>query len=309
VSPETIPLINGSKWARETIPDVIDVIAQNSKLSRKEQRILLEKRFQKFYRKTSNGWTTYQGDLLRTDEEFRHHMYWTWIDQFALPTCKHFMLIINTKYNYALSSHGKRLAERLGKPSFEDMLRHVVINVDEDKWRVLDILKRAGTPLNSVTLQEELERIDVRVRKHEHLRKFLYFLQEIRLVNEKPPSFYQLDKARYDRCSKLLHYRSCDDVNDEEFIRALYEMWDNEQRRSHSSFVDIDDLRALVSRALKVSESCFNEKLRKVPLRIGRFQLLFSQAAFPKEKVGIERNGRYFNYVSIYQREGRKGKP
>jgi hypothetical protein len=307
MSREIIPLINGSKWARETIPDVIDIIAKNSKLSRKEQRILLEKRFQRFYRKTSDGWETYQGDLLRTEEQFRHHLYWTWIDQFALPTCKHFMMIISTKYNYALSSQGKRLAEKLGKPGFQDMLRHVVINVDREKWGVLDILHK--TPLDVVTLREKLERTDVRVRKDEHLRKFLSFLQEIGLVNERPPSFYQLDEARYERCRRLLRYRSCDDVDDVEFVRVLYKQWDNEQRRSHSSFVDIDELRASVSRALKVPESCFNEKLKKVPLRVGQFQLLFSQAAFPRENVGIERKGRYFNYVSIYQRKGGGAKP
>ena len=311
MSREEIPYVQGSKWALQIIPDVAEIVRDNSTLSKREQRLLLEERFRRFVRKTGDGWENTEGELLRnrageplkTEEEVRHHLYWTWIDQFALPTCMVFMIIIRTKTNYVLSSQGKRLAEKLRKPGFEDMLRHVVIDVDKEKWGVLDILHKS--PLDFDALRQELERTGVHVRKDVHLRKFMSFLEEIGLVKEKPRSFYQLDEARYERCRSFLRYRSCDDVGDREFAKALYEEWDKEQRKSHSSFVDIDELRASVSRALKVPESCFNEKLRRIPLRVGKFQLLFSQAAFPREKIGIERNKRYYNYISIYPQRQR----
>ena len=92
-------------------------------------------------------------------------------------------MISRTKGNYVLSSQGKRLAERLGKPGFEDMLRHVVINVDKEKWGVLDALQKS--PLDFETLREELERSGVHA-KTDRLRKFMLFLEVIGLVKERP---------------------------------------------------------------------------------------------------------------------------
>jgi hypothetical protein len=312
---EEIPDIHGSKWALQTIPDIVEVISGNSALSKAEQRLLLEERFRRFIRKTREGWENTEGELLRnrkgeplkTDDELRHHIYWTWIDQYALPTCLIFMIVVRTKINYMLSSQGKRLAERLRKPGFEDMLRHIVIDVDKEKWGVLDTLRKSSMDFDA--LRDELENKGVHAKKDERLRKFMYFMQKIELVKEKPRSFYRLDQARYERCKRLPQYRSCDDVGDLDFVTVLHKEWDREQRQSHSSFVDIDELRALVSQALKVHESCFNEKLKSIPLQVGKFQLLFSQAAFPRENVGIERNKRYYNYISIYPRRDKGAKP
>jgi hypothetical protein len=310
---EEIPDIHGSKWALEVIPDVVEIIGMNSALPKAEQRLLLEERFRKYIRKTRDGWENREGELLRnrkgelleTEREVRHHLYWTWIDQFAVPTCLTFMIISRTKSNYVLSSQGKRLAERLGKPGFEDMLRHVVINVDKEKWGVLDVLQKS--PLDFETLHEELERSGVHA-KTGRLRKFMLFLEVIGLVKQMSRSFYSLDRTRYERSLRLLRYRSCKEVGDIEFVTFLYKDWDSQQRQSHSSYVDIDELRASVSRVLKVPESCFNEKLTRMPLRVGKFQLLFSQAAFPRENVGVQRNGRYYNFISIYLRKDRGAK-
>jgi hypothetical protein len=312
MTPEEIPDIHGAKWASRIIPDVVETLSKNPTLSRKEQRLLLEERFLKSYvRRTRVGWANIEGELLKnrrgevlkTEDEVRHHLFWTWIDQYALPMCKTLMIIISTKNNFALTSQGKRLAESLGKPEFQDMLRHIVINLDREKWGILEALRKS--PLGFDTLRDEVERSGVHVRKNEHLRKLMSLYEGLGLIKEKPRSTYELDQTRYERSMGVLRYRSCDDVDYLEYVTHLYQEWDKQQCLAHSSFVDIDALRSLVSRSLNISESCFNEKLKTIPLRIGDYQLLFSQASFPTENAGVERNGRYYSYISIYLRKAK----
>lgn len=301
---EEIPLLNGAKWAMDLIPIVVDVLSENPGLAKKYQRELLCMRFEaKFVRRTDNGWQTEEGEVLKTKEDLHRHLLWTWLDQFAKPMCDRLEILVSTRDNYRLTNYGQSLAASLGDPRFEDTLRSVVIGVDERNWKVLVLLQKS--PLGIAALKQELEQTDVRVRKDEHLRKYLNLLIELGLVKEhlkKPTLTYEVDEDRYARCKTLLKYRTYGDVSDREFVKSLYRAY-ADKTKAGSSFVDIDELRSAVSRSLNWSEDHFTRRLATIPLRIGQYQLLFSQAAFPRERIGVERKGRYYNYVSIYKRE------
>ena len=301
--PSEIPLINGSIWALQLIPIVIDVLDKNAKLTKKVQRDLLRKQFEtKFVEKTKDGWITKEGNVLNSEDALRRHLDWTWLDQFAIPMCTHLRIIVVTRENYRLSNFGERLAHRLGDPSFDDVLRYVIIRVDDDNWGVLRILLKSSLDLSG--LKHELDEADVRVRKDEHLRKYLHLLAVAGLVKgqlRKPVTIYEIEKERYERCRKLLKYKAYEDIDEKKFIQTLYKVY-QDKTRSGSSFVDIDDLRSAVSRSLDWPEYFFTRRLETIPLRVGPYQLLFSQAAFPTANVGVERKGQYYNYLSIYRR-------
>jgi hypothetical protein len=298
-----IPLINGSGWAVELVSLVVDVLSKNLGRTKREQRDLLRKRLEaKFIQRTKDGWLTKEGSLLKTEAALRKHLDWTWLDQFTIPMCSHLGIVVVTKQSYRLTNYGRSLAERLNDPSFEDALRYVIIRMDEDNWKVLRTLRKS--PLEFAALRQGLDQANVRVRKDDHLKKYLHLLATVGLVKEhtrKPVLMYEIDEERYERCKSLLRYKNYQDVPDREFVEHLYVVY-KDRTKSGSPFVDIDDLRSAVSRALNWPEYFFTRRLEAIPLQVGRYQLLFSQAAFPRGKIGVERKGRYYNYLSIYLR-------
>lgn len=305
-----VPLINGSSWAVELVRLVVGVLYNNPEQNKKTQRDLFREKLEsKFVEKTKDGWVTKEGSLLKTEAAIRKHLDWTWLDQFCIPICSQLGIIVVTKDSYRLTNYGESLAARLDDPSFEDALRYVIISMDEDNWRILKSLQKS--PLEFSALKRELEDANVRVRKDDHLKKYLHMLMVVGLVKEharKPALMYEVEHERYERCRTLLRYRTDKDVTDKEFVGCLYSVY-KDKTKLGSPFVDIDALRLKVSRCLEWPEVLFTRRLESIPLRVGPYQLLFSKAAFAREKIGVLRKGGYYNYLSIYLRRHASAKP
>jgi hypothetical protein len=298
-----LPLINGGNWGLDLIPIVVDTIDRHEGFSKQELRNFLRDRFlAKFVKKHEGKWITVQGRILETEEELRIHIDWTWMDQFAIPICKNFDILTIAPDRYRLTANGERLGKAIGKVGFEDAVRNVIIQVDSSKWKALSLLRENG-PLTGGELKITLTKEGVVVRKDDHLKKYMTFMKAIGLVRvtERHPLTYEVDETRYVRSSKIEKYKPFEAISNLGFISELYKAY-QKRIESKSPYVDIDDLRPAVSLKLDWPEEYFDRKLKEIPLRVERYQVLFSQAAFPRPR-GLERNGQYFNYLSIYLRE------
>jgi hypothetical protein len=298
-----LPLVNGASWALELIPMVVETLSRQPNSAKQEVRESLREQLRtKFVKRQGEYWITVQGRILKTEEELAVHIDWTWMDQFAIPMCKHLGILTISRDRYRLTANGQRLAKALRKVGFDDAVRNVAIQVDSAKWMVLRTLKKHG-PQNSGEVKKTLEEVNVTVRKDDHLKKYLALMRVIGLVRveEKHPVTYQLDETRYARSSRLLRYTNYSAVRHERFMRKLYDAY-RDKARLDSPYVDIDDLRPIVCFKLNWPEEYFDKRLGEIPLRVGNHQILLSQAAFPRPR-GADRSGRYFNYLSMYVRE------
>jgi hypothetical protein len=303
-SSNDVPLINGPNWVFDLVRIVVETISKFPNASKKEARDILRRRLQqKFVKEQDDGWRTVRGDVLKTEKELHRHLDWTWLDQYAIPMSVNLSILAVTRERYRLTAHGEKLAASLKKDAFEDTLRNVIILVDQQNWNVLNIIKEQG-PIDFDGVKAALEKSGVGVRKEDHLRKLLTLLKTVGLLRDSGRSqfkIYELSEERYLRSSKLLTYNAYDSVNNQAFVDALFQAY-REKAKLGSPYVEIDQLRPTVSRLLNWPEEYFNRRLKEIPLRIGSYQLLFSQAAFAKLR-SVEREGMYFDYLSIYTRQ------
>lgn len=218
------------------------------------------------------------------------------------PTLRHLQLIRGERDSIRLLPLGKKLLEEYeerGEAGYIKLLAKHIVKLDKENWlNVLGYLRESG---KSHTFGDLLNGVRSQtpdgVINEERLTKLLLYCQYVGLVSVKNRSVV-LRGSQYDRCTR----NSCARLNNEDFVRLLYEAYEMLRSASEGSpYVSIPDVRDVVCEKGGIWLDDFDKKLINIPKETEEYLIQLTQPMVRKPD-GLTIGGVYLYYIAIYKK-------
>lgn len=303
------PYIPSIKGDLELIPLVLEAFSEVPSGDKKQIRKLLKNKFRERFISIKNGKeVTREGRILYSEIETKSHLEKTLMDGLALPTCERFHLI-SRGVKYALTTRGIKLLKAWEKnkdvksnQEFLDIFGSILLQIDKEEWSgligtLLQIQYERGS---GVSVEELIRYKNLKVPDY-YITNILKFFKDVNIVFSDEMGKYKVNALRYEQLSGKKIFRGYEEVSNKEFFSVLYTLYSELTKNKRSPYVWIEDIRNEVCDRLNWPWEHFDKRMAEIPLIVGDKQILFSPSTFGR-KTGIYRNGKYYNFISIYQR-------
>ena len=223
------------------------------------------------------------------------------------PTLRHLQLIRGEGDGIKLLPKAKELLEsyeRGGEISFKQKFAEHLVKLEETRWvRILSVLENHEFISIELLLNTVLGEYCDSVIDKSKLMKYLAYLEYAGLVSTKKGEI-ALRKPLYENTLAGLQK----DTSLDEFLKALFEGYEELRKRQTSSYVPIPEVKDTVVEKLGIWPDQFDEWLRKIPKETNEYLIHLTQPMV-RESGGLEIAGKYFYYISVIHKRGENGNP